>query len=224
MSAEGVDKSHLVLFLIRSLSHSRFFSTLLLLNPDVYRTRKISFQRSTRRLCTLPSCSTLLTHLVDKQHSSGRGGSGNIRRTSTSRDGRPSTDGPDDFSSTRGREMTVTSKVTHSGRGGAGNVRSPSRDPANGAPTAVERETIAHAAEAEAELPHSSGRGGFGNIVTSRSKSRSRPPDNVHSSGRGGAGNIVSGAAEQERLEEQERREHQTKEGMCVVLESSFKT
>jgi Protein of unknown function (DUF3602) len=152
----------------------------------------------------------------NEQQSSGRGGVGNIRRTSTSRDARPSDDGPDDFSPTRGREMTITPKVTHTGRGGAGNIRSPSRDPVS--PTPAEREIIAHAAEGDAELPHSSGRGGLGNIVTPRSRSRSRPADAVHSSGRGGAGNIVSGAAGQALLEEQERREHHAKEGMCVFV------
>lgn len=113
--------------------------------------------------------------------------------------------------------MVITPKVTHSGRGGAGNIRSPSRDPVS--PTRAEREIIAHAAQEDAELAHSSGRGGLGNIIPSRSRSRSRPADAVvHSSGRGGVGNIVSGAAGQGRLEEQERREHHAKEGMCVIV------
>ncbi|KAJ7142050.1 hypothetical protein C8R43DRAFT_1109228 [Mycena crocata] len=68
--------------------------------------------------------------------SSGCGGLGNIRPPSTSRD-RPLT-GPDDFSSTRGREpahfsSSNSNSPDHSqprstGRGGAGNFRSPSRD------------------------------------------------------------------------------------------------
>jgi hypothetical protein len=39
-------------------------------------------------------------------HSTGRGGIGNFRETSTSRDARPKS-GPDDFSPTRGREPHV---------------------------------------------------------------------------------------------------------------------
>lgn len=156
-----------------------------------------------------------------EQQSSGRGGAGNIRSTSISRDAHPvdGSDGPDDFSQTRGRELYVLPKITHSGRGGAGNVRSPSRDA--GTPTREERETAAHAAERDAELPHSSGRGGLGNIFGSRSRSRTRPAD-VHSTGRGGVGNMAHGAAGLERLEEQERREHQVKEGMWVSFFCMF--
>lgn len=147
-----------------------------------------------------------------------------IRSTSTSREGGRLADGPDDFSPTRGRELAIAAgKLTHSGRGGAGNVRSPSRDPAAPAattPTPEEREAIRHAVARDAELPHSSGRGGMGNIVggsRSRSRTRAAAAGDVHSSGRGGAGNMVHGVAVgQELLEEDERREHLVKQGMYV--------
>jgi len=127
--------------------------------------------------------------------STGRGGYGNIRPSSASRD--RVTDGPDDFSATRGREPGIRAgQVYSTGRGGAGNIShevhpSPTRrDPAE--------EALLHAhAEAEKTAVHSSGRGGLGNISRSRSRSRqptsplSSPP--VHSTGRGGAGNIRPG-------------------------------
>ncbi|KAJ7052148.1 hypothetical protein C8F01DRAFT_967917, partial [Mycena amicta] len=129
--------------------------------------------------------------------SSGRGGLGNIRPPSTSRD-RP-TDGPDDFSSTRGREPPVAiSEIRSTGRGGAGNFRSPSRDPAGDKDVrgTEERDLILAQAERDKDLVHSTGRGGAGNM--SRSLSRgptTSPPPQVHSSGRGGAGNIAPGPA-----------------------------
>jgi hypothetical protein len=46
------------------------------------------------------------TEYLCPQHSSGRGGIGNIRQASASREARP--DGPDDFSSSRGREPIPT--------------------------------------------------------------------------------------------------------------------
>lgn len=91
------------------------------------------------------SCSRYLL-----QRSSGRGGAGNIRPSSTSREyssARPN--GPDDFSVTRGREPRPSVvagqvcrpshqllscvhrsafQVVSTGRGGVGNIRSPSRD------------------------------------------------------------------------------------------------
>ncbi|KAF8590781.1 hypothetical protein K439DRAFT_1164069 [Ramaria rubella] len=163
------------------------------------------------------------------QHSSGRGGVGNIRRASA-----PSTSpspfhapGPDDFSPTRGRELprsltstAITGKPTYSGRGGAGNIRSPSRERSTGyAAAAEEHNALVHAAEHNAELPHSSGRGGFGNILGSPTRSRSRSTSvdaGVHSSGRGGAGNMVLGAGVEQTIveDERERREHHVKEGV----------
>lgn len=148
-------------------------------------------------------------------HSSGRGGAGNIRPASRSRDARP--DGPDDFSLTRGRDMGVSPgqlpRPTHSGRGGAGNIRSPSRDPGERSPDAKEIETLRVAIEHEAELPHSTGRGGAGNIVTSRSRSRSRA-EGVRSSGRGGAGNMAVGAIDENAVDEEERKAHHHVEGI----------
>jgi len=69
----------------------------------------MSAERSTSRGREVFVCSSHLyfpsiSHsLSDYQQSSGRGGIGNIRAASKSRDERPSS-GPDDFSATRGRE------------------------------------------------------------------------------------------------------------------------
>ncbi|KAG6877446.1 hypothetical protein C0993_007205 [Termitomyces sp. T159_Od127] len=143
-----------------------------------------------------------------RQQSSGRGGAGNIRQASVSRDARP-VDGPDDFSVSRGREPvpahpkvgSVLARNLYTGRGGAGNIRSPSRDP--NAPTVVEpqaavleeRELIRAHNAATAEGPFSSGRGGAGNIVHSPPRPQPHGPALVHSTGRGGAGNILPGTA-----------------------------
>ncbi|KAK2459470.1 hypothetical protein APHAL10511_008504 [Amanita phalloides] len=156
----------------------------------------------------------------DAFQSSGRGGVGNIRRTSVSRDARPDS-GPDDFSTTRGREPRPTTgqEIFSTGRGGAGNMRSPSREvrsgPAASTVDAVEDQVIRSHKAAEQIAVHSTGRGGIGNMASSRSRSRARestpslhPPHHphhpnggasgthapsLHSTGRGGAGNILSG-------------------------------
>ncbi|KAF9523686.1 hypothetical protein CPB83DRAFT_839520 [Crepidotus variabilis] len=141
--------------------------------------------------------------------SSGRGGIGNIRPSSNSRDTRPTT-GPDDFSQTRGREPRIqaaTEQIFSTGRGGAGNMRSPSRDPAS--PTAAserENEIIRKSIAAEENAPHSSGRGGLGNITGNRSRSRDGHVTPIHSSGRGGAGNMHLGHAISETIDEEERK------------------
>jgi len=126
-----------------------------------------------------------------------------MRPSSTSRDPTEFREGPNDFSPTRGREVDVNpTKVYSTGRGGAGNIRSPSRDPVDSQKQSSrererEREIIRNHDEQALDQPHSSGRGGFGNISGSRSRSRdaaskvSSGP--VHSTGRGGAGNIVAG-------------------------------
>ncbi|KAK0206699.1 hypothetical protein DFS33DRAFT_1316438 [Desarmillaria ectypa] len=117
--------------------------------------------------------------------SSGRGGLGNIRPTSTSRD-RP-IGGPDDFSSTRGREPAIEpTKVYSTGRGGVGNIRSPSRDhKEHVGPDYYEREIVREHDRAEKDAPHSFGRGGLGNISRSRSRGPAPvTPPNVHSPGR----------------------------------------
>jgi len=126
--------------------------------------------------------------------STGRGGIGNIRQSSLSRDTRPDS-GPDDFSVTRGREPIATQKleVFSTGRGGMGNLRSPSRD-VHKTPIdeIVEEDVIREYKAAQEGAPVSSGRGGIGNI--SRSRSRDPVSNKVfHSTGRGGAGNIVPG-------------------------------
>ncbi|KAA1472371.1 hypothetical protein DENSPDRAFT_838616 [Dentipellis sp. KUC8613] len=113
-------------------------------------------------------------------HSSGRGGAGNIRFSDSVP--RPVTDGPDDFSVTRGREPRPPSEPNipvSIGRGGAGNIRSPSR---NGEPNPAEsaavkeheKGLIRHADEARAANFQSSGRGGVGNMTRSSSHSHSR--------------------------------------------------
>nr|GAT53573.1 predicted protein [Mycena chlorophos] len=126
--------------------------------------------------------------------SSGRGGLGNIRPTSTSRD---RSHGPDDYSSSRGREPPVSiSEIRSTGRGGAGNFRSPSRDPVDDKDVraAGERDFIHAHEERDKEQVHSTGRGGAGNMSRSLSRGPSTSPaPQVHSSGRGGAGNIVPG-------------------------------
>ncbi|EJD38957.1 hypothetical protein AURDEDRAFT_116299 [Auricularia subglabra TFB-10046 SS5] len=137
--------------------------------------------------------------------STGRGGVGNMRVNSGSRDARP-LDGPDDFSSTRGRELPPKHIVTHSGRGGAGNVRSPSRDPeVERQELAREHERIVQHMHEEENMPHSSGRGGAGNIARSRSRGpaptlmgtgtgTTSAASTVHpsaSTGKGGYGNIA---------------------------------
>ncbi|KAJ7757204.1 hypothetical protein DFH07DRAFT_919687 [Mycena maculata] len=150
----------------------------------------------------------------DALTSSGRGGLGNIRPSSTSRD-RP-LDGPDDFSSTRGREPAVAiTEIRSTGRGGAGNFRSPSRDAADNRDIRGQREAdLIRAHEAhEKDAVFSTGRGGMGNMTRSPSRGPTSPSPlgpsraesisnseglvhgQVHSSGRGGAGNIVPGPA-----------------------------
>ncbi|KAF8989133.1 hypothetical protein BDQ17DRAFT_1434668 [Cyathus striatus] len=132
--------------------------------------------------------------------SSGRGGLGNIRQASLSRDARP--DGPDDFSNSRGREPVIASsegKIFSTGRGGAGNIRSPSRDSGTGlgSPSSRgrsanpqqssireeeermrerEREVLSKAVERDGVALHSTGRGGLGNITRSLSRDPSSPP------------------------------------------------
>ncbi|KAF8604685.1 hypothetical protein BDV93DRAFT_95267 [Ceratobasidium sp. AG-I] len=139
--------------------------------------------------------------------STGRGGAGNfVRSESISRprdDGSPGQE--------RGREILPSNKVTHTGRGGAGNIRSPSRDPEADVRTlSREREIVEGHRQAEENQIHSTGRGGYGNM--DRSRSRSRGPaqhEPVHSSGRGGLGNIARGDGHDlANLEEEERAQH----------------
>lgn len=86
----------------------------------------------------------------------------------------------------------VPPHVTHGGRGGAGNVRSPSRDP-------TDRKRAEQAQMREEKLqeeyrandlraPHSTGRGGAGNIAAD-SEERGRGRDGA-STGTGGGGGV----------------------------------
>lgn len=135
--------------------------------------------------------------------STGRGGAGNIVRGESA--SRNRAEGGDE----RGREVVQHSeKITHAGRGGAGNVRSPSRDRNKEQADVRYEEEVLRKSREDRPIGLSSGRGGTGNISTSRS--RSREPGVA--SGRGGLGNILSehqhpphNGAELERLEEEDR-------------------
>jgi len=149
--------------------------------------------------------------------STGRGGIGNIRHASLSRDERPES-GPDDFSTTRGRERIANpTQVFSTGRGGAGNLRSPSRDPSTPAEVvAVENEVIREYIATHEHAVYSSGRGGIGNIHRSRSRDatstldRSRSPAHIRSSSRGRVGNIHPGDANIVETIDEERRDSST--------------
>ncbi|KAF9041692.1 hypothetical protein BJ165DRAFT_1349769 [Panaeolus papilionaceus] len=156
----------------------------------------------------------------DAFHSSGRGGIGNIRQASQSRDARPDS-GPDDFSVTRGREPVAnqSAPLFSTGRGGAGNIRSPSRGPGSKIVDIAEEKVIQDHLAKQEDAVTSTGRGGLGNLAqrsrsrgpaspsTAASRSRSRGPDTVFSTGRGGAGNIRAGDVDKAAtIDEQERR------------------
>jgi len=144
-------------------------------------------------------------------HSTGRGGLGNLRQSSTSRDGNPQ-DGPDDFSPTRGRETHARhqgDKLYSTGRGGTGNIRSPSRDVLKPDLTAAADENlIREHVVSDETAPHSTGRGGLGNINRSRSREphTTVPGGSIHSSGRGGVGNIHPSLGLAETIDEEERK------------------
>jgi len=143
--------------------------------------------------------------------STGIGGFGNIRKASLPRDFRPDSAGPDDFSNPRGRETAVdpsrggaflSHKVPSNVRGGAGKADAtppPEHNAAN------------------KDAPHSTGRGGLGNISRSRSRGPAVAtiPEVVHSTGRGGMGNFSPGrAGEAEILDEEERKRLHHEEGI----------
>ncbi|KDR71295.1 hypothetical protein GALMADRAFT_254096 [Galerina marginata CBS 339.88] len=155
--------------------------------------------------------------------STGRGGLGNIRQASASRDRPAPGTGPDDFSVTRGREPIANpNQIYSTGRGGAGNLRSPSRDPKPRAEIEqAEKDVIREYAAAHEGAVYSSGRGGIGNMNRSRSRDPSatntttNPSSHTthssvkHSTGRGGAGNILSGDGHHaDSIDEAERRGH----------------
>ncbi|QRV89572.1 hypothetical protein RhiJN_17590 [Ceratobasidium sp. AG-Ba] len=137
--------------------------------------------------------------------STGRGGAGNMVRSESVSRGRDEGVAGEE----RGREILPSNRVTHTGRGGAGNIRSPSRDPEGDIrEMSREHEIIENHRKIEEGQIHSTGRGGFGNM--DRSRSRSREPNRVvHSSGRGGFGNIAAGdGRDLADLEEEERVHH----------------
>ncbi|KAI6113745.1 hypothetical protein EDD16DRAFT_1709376 [Pisolithus croceorrhizus] len=115
--------------------------------------------------------------------SSGRGGSGNIRRTSVGRSSEPSVD-VSDVVSLREKEGS-SSRFVSVGRGGSGNIQPPSPDLADHPLTAAilsehrdteERyERQIRKRHEESKVVASSGRGGSGNISHNR-RSKSRPP------------------------------------------------
>ncbi|KAI9460976.1 hypothetical protein BJY52DRAFT_242839 [Lactarius psammicola] len=121
------------------------------------------------------------------KQSSGIGGAGNIRASSASSERAHILDGPDDFSSTRGREPRSPfhlDKVISIGRGGAGNIRSPSRDVDRARPSKLssileaeqikyEMSLIRNRETARESQLHSGGRGGVGNMVRPGSQSQS---------------------------------------------------
>lgn len=160
----------------------------------------------------------------------GRGGAGNYRSPSCDR----ATNGPEDYSDTRGREPVPSGDpdaIISTGRGGRGNIRSPSRDPGDTASLGVsparslsrgraydrtyDRETIASIDDANDTGVHSFGRGGTGNMTHSplrpdsgsNSKSRSRSREPAHTTGRGGTGNMVLGGPSEKVIEEQDESE-----------------
>lgn len=136
--------------------------------------------------------------------STGRGGAGNFVRSESVSRTREETVGQE-----RGREILPANRLTHSGRGGAGNIRSPSRDPeADIYALSREHEIIEDHRRNEEGQIHSTGRGGYGNMDRSRSRSR-EPSKTLHSSGRGGFGNITAGDGHGlENLEEEGRAHH----------------
>ncbi|KZS89238.1 hypothetical protein SISNIDRAFT_232605 [Sistotremastrum niveocremeum HHB9708] len=170
--------------------------------------------------------------------SSGRGGAGNIRRTSASADAsdsiisNPKEDAADEVSSPRGREIEVSPKVLSSGRGGAGNIRSKSRNGRSlSKPPSIAEQSALDERERQVLEEHRlkkqeqagvlvSGRGGLGNIRSAsqgpKSRSRSRAAE-LRSTGRGGAGNMSLDApdiASLEIAEERERSAHHHPEGV----------
>lgn len=132
----------------------------------------------------------------DSFASSGRGGSGNIRRSSVGREARPSVDVRGSPASREIEPSSSSSRFVSVGRGGKGNLQPPS-PPADLATHPRTAAIISQHKEAESRyeeqvrkchkestLVLSSGRGGHGNISNNR-RSKSRPP----SSGRKASNN-----------------------------------
>jgi len=126
--------------------------------------------------------------IAPKGVSTGRGGAGNIRSRSTSRN------------ASGGHEHTQTPQFLSEHACGADEY---------------ERQVLQKYVEARNDVLVT-GRGGRGNISRSRSRSRSRDPA-WHSSGRGGAGNILQGAVNPEKVDiqdDEERLQHTHTDGI----------
>ncbi|KIM25642.1 hypothetical protein M408DRAFT_10282 [Serendipita vermifera MAFF 305830] len=152
--------------------------------------------------------------------SSGRGGAGNIRPSSSSRDPASRQAGPDDYSQSRGRELPATAAAPHtekprivqSGRGGAGNMRSPSREAGIESRNALREEAKYVREHTNTDIPVSHGRGGAGNISNSRSRSRSRDPAATNP-GNPAALNTIPSGTTLDRLPEEGTAHNQTTDG-----------
>ncbi|KAH9056846.1 hypothetical protein EDB87DRAFT_1634678, partial [Lactarius vividus] len=111
--------------------------------------------------------------------SSGRGGAGNAREAPDYSQRAYISDGPEDFSSTKGRELRSSfhpDKIISTGRGGLGNVRPPSQNvigarsseslsTTEAEQAKYERLLIRKHEAARAAQMNSVGRGGFGNVA-----------------------------------------------------------
>ncbi|KAF9236376.1 hypothetical protein BU15DRAFT_77087 [Melanogaster broomeanus] len=145
--------------------------------------------------------------------SSGRGGSGNIRRLKTTQDSRLTLD--TDAISIRSRERVPPSPkrfAVSSGRGGSGNIRPPSPNlethPLTAAILSKHVATQAQYAQqirqirAESKVLHSSGRGGSGNISDPRRSRSTGPPASKRAKER-----VKSGASTSANVQAYDRNE-----------------
>ncbi|KAG8778768.1 hypothetical protein FRC15_010563 [Serendipita sp. 397] len=172
----------------------------------------------------------------------GRGGAGNKVRSPSRDDTNREVAGPDDYSTTRGRELPPSAtgeRVVTYGRGGAANHRSLSRDAVVESRNALKEEAKYVREHQNTDVPVSHGRGGAGNISNSRSRSRSRDPAATTAGnpaaivgvlhGRGGLGNVRNSedtGSTLERLAEEddakrvgaEKRDREEKEGQVYVV------
>ncbi|KAH9003805.1 hypothetical protein EDB86DRAFT_2826372 [Lactarius hatsudake] len=106
------------------------------LRPELVELSRLSTKESTTSTVTIvkPSNEDQLSRTTSRggqYKPSGRGGAGNAREVSDYSQRASIFDGPEDFSSTKGRELRSSShpeKIVSTGRGGSGNVHSPSRD------------------------------------------------------------------------------------------------
>ncbi|KAH9044902.1 hypothetical protein EDB83DRAFT_1559189 [Lactarius deliciosus] len=154
------------------------------LRPELVELSRLSTKESTTSTVTIvkPSNEDQLSRTTSRggqYKPSGRGGAGNAREASDYSQRASIFDGPEDFSSTKGRELRSSShpeKIISTGRGGSGNVHSPSRDVIGAHSSELLSTTEAEQAKyerllirkheaARAAKMHSVGRGGVGNIA-----------------------------------------------------------